>query len=119
MKSISLKILRKLKIYYKGCLISDEVIVKRYIQFILKSLSAKRRRENFILQPASDCFDVITLLACLLECLKYNTFDNDMLISSFHEGDMVLFNKSRYRWKAQKNGYIILEQDGKGKSPFL
>lgn len=115
-KSISLKILRKLKIYYKGCLISDEVIVKRYIQFILKSLSAKRRRENFILQPASDCFDVITLLACLLECLKYNTFDNDMLISSFHEGDMVLFNKSRYRWKAQKNGYIILEQDGKGKN---
>lgn len=115
-KSISLKILRKLKIYYKGCLISDEVIVKRYIQFILKSLSAKRRRENFILQPASECFDVITLLACLLECLKYNTFDNDMLISSFHEGDMVLFKKSRWRWKEQTNGLIILEQDGKGKN---
>ena len=39
-----------------------------------------------------------------------------MLISSFHEGDMVLFKKSRCRWKAQKNGYIILEQDGKGKN---
>lgn len=113
-------ILEKCDIFYGDALISKEDILRQYAKFFTDSLSAQDRSISFALHTGSLCFDIISIVAVSLGVYTYNLNTNDDILAALNVGDMVLFKNERYRWKGvttrDGEGYIVLEQDGKGKN---
>lgn len=112
--------LEKCDIFYGDALISKEDILRQYAKFFTDSLSAQDRSISFALHTGSLCFDIISIVAVSLGVYTYNLNTNDDILAALNVGDMILFKNERYRWKGvttrNGEGYIVLEQDGKGKN---
>ena len=120
-------ILKKCDIYYDDALISKEILIQKYIDFIGESLFSDKRMVSFALHTGSICFEIISIIAASLRCLLDNQFTSDQIISSLKENDYVLYKEKsghwiKYRWKGFKiidnKKYMNLEHDeGKGCKP--
>lgn len=114
------KLMKECDIYYKENIISREKILKKYLGFFYDQFDKEKKSVSFSLHTGSVCFDVIAVVAISLGILTYNMSNNDDILNSLSEGDMVIYQNSRYRWcgKIDKYGksYFWLKQYGKEKS---
>ena len=113
-------ITNKCDIYFGEELISKETIIKEYMSFLADSLTTREHSVYFSLHTGSVCFDIISVIYILLDCLSYNIVTNDDIVSSLRKGDMIIFKGKRYRWQGVETRedklYLIIEQDGRGKN---
>ena len=113
-------ITNKCDIYYRKELISKEIIIKKYMSFLAESLITREHSVYFSLHTGSLCFDIISVIYLLLDCLSYNIVTNDDIVSSLRKGDIIIFKGKRYRWQGVETRddklYMIIEQDGRGKN---
>lgn len=113
-------ITNKCDIYFGKELISKENVIKTYMSFLADSLSTREHSVHFSLHTGSLCFDIVSVIYLLLDCLSYNIVTNDDIVSSLREGDIIIFKGKRYRWQGVETRddklYMIIEQDGRGKN---
>lgn len=118
-------IVDKCHIYYQDALVSDEVIIEKYLHFIAKQFDNDKRSVNFTFHTGSSCFDVSAIAAIMIGCMAYELSSNDDILRSLEIDDMVLFRGERYRWGGIKpfsmpgipmKDYMTMTQDAKGKN---
>jgi len=85
-------------IYFEGALISKELLIKTYADFIASSFAEKCHAVGVTLHTGSVCFDIVLILAAALGSLILDGSDADTVISSLNEGDMVQYKNNRYLW---------------------
>jgi hypothetical protein len=99
-------------IYFEGSLISKELLIKTYADFIAASFAEKDHAVGVMLHTGSVCFDIISILASAFGSLILDGFDADTVISSLNEGDMVQYKSNRYFWggfgrfEGRDNGFV-------------
>ena len=120
MNSSLLDLLKKCEIHYDNSLISKEILIKKYLSFFVDSINGKAHSVNFALHTGSICFDVMSVVAVGIGCLSYNISTSDDIIKSLQLDDIIMYQGERYRWKGidrqNKDVYLVIEQDGKGKN---
>lgn len=113
-------LINKCDIYFENSLISKEQIIRKYANFFVSSLCGKKRSVTIALHTGSICFSLISSIMTTLVCLSLDETDAESIIYSLNENDIVLFKNRRYRWCGldfiSGNKYMVLEQDGHGKS---
>lgn len=113
-------IMNKCKIFYGEDLISEESLIEKYAAFIFENFSMEERKISFALHTGSVCFDIVSIVTLTLGSLLYDMPSNDKILASLKVGDMVMYQRARYRWKGTEeiDGklYLVLEQDGSGKN---
>ena len=119
-------IIDKCSIYYDDAIVSDEIIIRKYLDFFDRQFDVEKRTTAFAFHTGSLCFDIASVAALLIGCLAYDLSSNDEILNSLEKDDMVLFRGERYRWggieaySLEKNqpaiNYIVLRQDAKGKN---
>lgn len=113
-------IMKNCNIYIEDSLVSEELIIKKYLDFFSDAVALNNSRVNFAMHTGSVCFDAVSLTSIVIGCFLYAVSTNDEIIESLRPGDMVMYQGQRYRWngitkKLQKT-CVELEQDGKGKN---
>lgn len=119
-------IVEKCDFYYDDALLSDEVIIEKYLSFFAKQFDPSERSVSFAFHTGSLCFDVVTVAALMIGCLAYEFSTNDEILADLELDDMVLYKGERCRWggvqhlsfspSVPKQDYIVLKQDAKGKN---
>lgn len=112
--------LHKVKIYYKDQLISDEPIIRDYMDFLVRHLSTT---PTLSLHTGSKCFDIVSIIVTFLKVAE-EAITQDFNIENLVPGDIVLHRTAdgqtrRERWigiEKEPNGieYIVTEEDGDG-----
>ena len=107
------------KIYLDGECISDESIIKEYIDFLSNNLKEEKHVLKLGLHTGSECFDAVTTVVALLKCLSFNFHDNESLLEELKIGSMVMYKGGRYIWQGvredngQKRIYLLQHAVGK------
>lgn len=119
-------IVEKCRIYYDDALISEETIIKQYLQFFAKQINTEERTSGFSFHTGSFCFDIAAVAAVAVGAFAYNLSGNDDILRSLNIDDMVLYKGERYRWggivpysfssTSPAIDYMVLHQDAKGKN---
>lgn len=108
------------RIYLDGECISDEPIIKAYIDFLSNNLKEEKHILKIGLHTGSECFDAVTTVVALLKCLSFNFHDNERLLEELKIGSMVMYKGGRYIWQgiAEENGQkrIYLLQHAVGRN---
>lgn len=119
MSNLLLSTLQKCDILYGNNIISKELILQNYWDFLAK-VTENQNRVSFSFRTGSVCFDAIAVVSMMLNVLSFNTVSNDDTVASLQINDLVIFKGQRYRWKGieSKDGtdMMVLEQDGRGKN---
>lgn len=118
------KIINRCDILYNTELISQESLIKAYIQFINQTFSEEKHNVSVVMHTGSVCFDIVSLIFAAVSTLVLDEGEVDSLVDSLEEGDIVVFEKERYRFLGIEKKklfddkpeikYAELEQDGKG-----
>lgn len=88
----------KCDIYFEGSIISKELLIRTYADFIASTFAENDRIAGVVLHSGSVCFDVISVLAAVFGSLILDGSDAEDILSSLNEGDMVQYRNSRYYW---------------------
>lgn len=106
-------------IYFAGSLISKELIIEKYSDFLAHTLSSEEHSVSIALHTGSVCFDTVSFLTAALGSLSLDMTTPEQIISSLNIGELVMYKNQRYRWRGveSKDGetYLKIEQDGCGK----
>jgi len=106
-------------IYFEDALISKELIIERYSDFLTALIASNERTSSVALHTGSVCFDIVSFIVVAIACISMDQNDSDDVIASLSDGDMVLYNDERYRWRGfetiDERLYIVIEQAGRGK----
>lgn len=100
-----LRLMDKCDIYFENSLISKEWIIQKYAEFLASSLEKQTHTLSVVQHTGSVCFDVISFLIAALGCLALNETDNNEVIRSFEDGQMVMLasttgkRKERIYWR--------------------
>lgn len=112
-----------------GCVISKELLMHAYYQFLSETIEKDSHNVNIVLHTGSICFDAMLLSYVAITDIFYNQNDPLEIIRSLLPGDKVVFNEERYLFKGfirdigtknkgissadiEKDGdYIVLEQN--------
>lgn len=111
------KLVKECRIYHGDDLISEEEILKKYLEFFNGQFNKEEKKISFSLHTGSICFDIVAVIAIALGSITYNMISNEDIIESLALGEMVIYKNSRYRWmgtEIRDKKYIVLETDGKG-----
>lgn len=102
-RQVFLRLMDKCDIYFEDSLISKERIIKKYAEFTASSFDDQAHSLTVAQHTGSVCFDVVSFLFAALGCLALNETDNDEVICSFEEGQIVLLSgdktKERCLWR--------------------
>jgi hypothetical protein len=119
-KQLLLRFIDTCDIYFENLLISKELILQKYADFLAASISSEVHTSSIALHTGSVCFDVITFIMATLACISMDEADADVVIKSLQVGQLVMFKNQRYRWCGLeiKNDQLCLklEKDGVGKN---
>lgn len=119
MSNMLLSTIQKCDIIYGNNIISKEIILRNYWEFLAK-VTENQNRVSFSFRTGSVCFDAIAIVSMLLNVLTFNSISNDDIVASLQVNDLVIYKGQRYRWKGidNKDGIdmMALEQDGRGKN---
>jgi len=111
-------LMKRCDIYFEGSLISKELILQNYVEFISSSFFSKKRLSSVALHTGSICFDIIAILMSALVSISLDNTNPDEIIADLSDGEMVLYDNERYRWygleTVENKLYMRLEQDGRG-----
>jgi hypothetical protein len=88
----------KCDIYFEGSLISKELLIKSYVDFISSSFGEHNRTVGVVLHTGSICFDIMSLLTASFGSLILDASDADNILSSINLGEMVQYKNNRFFW---------------------
>lgn len=88
----------KCDIFFENSLISKELLIKSYGDFIASSFGNHDRTVGVVLHTGSLCFDIMSILAAAFGSLLLDASDADDILSSFNLGDMVQYKNNRFLW---------------------
>lgn len=92
------KLINKCDLYFDGHIISKELLVKNYADFLASNFE-KKHNVAISLHTGSVCFDIITILFTALSNIMYNQDNSEDFVLSLNVGDMVLYQKKRWKFK--------------------
>lgn len=127
-KRLSRILIEKCSIFYGKELLSDDEILSRYMYFLTDNFFTEKRKISFSLHTGSKCFDVLSVIIVALRCILFEVESEKSLIPEFMDGDIVVYNNKRFKWKGVKkdpfqnndnDSYYVLQQDAKGKNGIL
>lgn len=88
----------KCDIYFEESLISKELLIREYANFIASSFGEHDRTVGVVLHTGSICFDIVSVLAAAFGSLILDGSDTYDIISSLDNGEMVQYKNNRYFW---------------------
>lgn len=91
------KLIEKCDLYFEGCVISKELLVRNYADFLASNFE-KKHNVAVSLHTGSVCFDIITILFTAISNIMYNRDNAEDFILSLKVGDKVLYQKKRCRF---------------------
>lgn len=92
------KLIDKCDLYFEDHIISKEVLVKNYADFLASNFE-KKHNVAISLHTGSICFDIITVLFTAISNIIYNQDSAEDFVTSLNIGDMVLYKKTRCRFQ--------------------
>lgn len=96
-------IIEKCDVCIDGNVISKELLIKKFSDFISSTIEDKHHNIGIVLHTGSICFDAILLAYVAISNILYNKTDAANLIYSLHVGDVVLcYNGSKGKTKPSK-----------------
>lgn len=118
-QQVLLRLTENCDIFFEDSLISNELIIQKYVEFFAASISSKERSSSVALHTGSVCFDIVSFIMAALSCISMDQTDPDKIIAALNVGDLVLYKNQRHHWLGLgvMNGTqcMKLEQDGRGK----
>ena len=99
------KIIDKCDLYFEDHIISKELLVKNYADFLASNFE-KKHNVAISLHTGSVCFDIITILFTAISNIMYNQDNAEDFVLSLNVGDMVLYKKTRCRFEGITIGGI-------------
>ena len=122
------KVLQRCDICLNGNVISKELLLTTFSEFVLSTMEKKKHNIGIILHTGSACFDALLLSWTALSDILYNKTSADDVIFSLEPEDIVLYYSGavgqRYYFKGFENGdngntYVVLQQDDKSKRTLV
>ena len=129
------KIIRNCDVCIDGNVVSEELLIKTFSDFVSSTIEDKRHNVGIVLHTGSICFDAILLAYAAISDVLYNETNVNDIISSLQADDMVLcYDGSRGKSKPSKwvfkgfvnsvgetpqptsGKYIVLQSDKSGRS---
>lgn len=104
-----LRLMDKCDIYFEDSLISKERIVQKYAEFFASSFGEQVHSLAVAQHTGSVCFDVVSFLIAALGCLALNETDNDDVIRSFEDGQIVLLSGDKVKERCLWRGFADSE----------
>lgn len=92
------KLIDNCDLYFDGHIISKELLVKNYANFLASNFE-KKHNIAISLHTGSVCFDIITILITAISNIIYNQDNAEDFILSLNIGDMVLYEKIRCKFE--------------------
>ncbi len=83
-------ILEKIDIEFEGQIISKELIIKTFGDFLCQTVEKNKHNVGLVMHTGSICFDVIAVAYAALFCILSSNSEIDDIVDSLREGDMVL-----------------------------
>lgn len=90
MSNMMLSTLQNCDILYGNNVISKELILQNYWEFLAK-VTENQSRVSFSFRTASVCFDAIAVVSMMLNALSFNTVSNDDIVASLQINDLVIY----------------------------
>lgn len=114
-QQVLLQLTENCDIFFEDSLISRELLIQKYSDFLAASISSKEHSSSIALHTGSVCFDIVIFIMAALACVSMDETDADEIIATLQDGDMVLYKNKRYRWRGIEKIndllYFKLEQD--------
>lgn len=114
------RIIGKCDLLVDGEIISKELLVRTYAEFLSSVTEKEKHNVGFALHTGSICFDAVAIAYAAATCLVYNEYQVDDVVESLQDGDPVLYGdkkKERYIFcgyttltSSPDNKYILLSQ---------
>ena len=104
------KLIEKCDLYFEGHIISKELLVQNYADFLASNFE-KKHNVAVALHTGSICFDIITVLFSALSNIMYDQDNTEDFIKSLNIGDKVQYDKKMYvfdGFQDEKTRYIRL-----------
>lgn len=104
------KLIEKCDLYFEGHIISKELLVQNYADFLAGNFE-KKHNVAVALHTGSICFDIITVLFSALSNIMYYQDTADDFIKTLKVGDKVQYDKKMYvfdGFQNEKTKYIRL-----------
>ena len=92
------KLIDSCDLYFEGHIISKELLVKNYAEFLANNFN-KKHNVVISLHTGSVCFDIITILFTALSNIMYNQDNAEDFVLSLSKGDIVLYQKTRCKFE--------------------
>lgn len=107
------ELIQRCDICLNGEIISRDLLLKTYAQFISESICLDEHVVGISLHTGSICFDLITIVYVALGCLLYDETTPEDIVNTLEEGDLIIFNgKTRAVFIGiDDNGFVRIRQD--------
>lgn len=92
------KLIDKSDLYFDGHIISKELLVKNYADFLASNFE-KKHNVAISLHTGSVCFDIVTILFTAISNIMYNQDNAEDFVLSLNIGDKVLYKKKRCKFE--------------------
>lgn len=89
------KIIKKCDIYFENQLISGELLLRSFIEFLTDEAGKAENKGSIVLHLASPCFDAISVAWAALAVIAGNETDVESIIRNLSPGDKVLYDRKR------------------------
>lgn len=93
-----MRLMNQCDIFLDNSLISKEQIIQKYMEFFSSAFNEPSHSLLVAQHTGSVCFDGVSLLFGAVSSLALNVTDNNDVIRSLENDDMVLYQKQRYLW---------------------
>ena len=74
-------IVEKCDFLYDDALLSQEMVIKKYLTFFARQFDSTERTVSFAFHTGSMCFDVVSIAALMIGCLAYEFPTNDEILA--------------------------------------
>ena len=115
-EEIMYRVFEKCEIQIEGQTISKELLLKTFGDFLTQTIAKRDHNIGVVMHTGSICFDVVLITYATILNLISNKAETMDIISSFSEGDTVLYGqpkKCRYIFKGFIEGSEIGTEKGK------
>lgn len=99
------KLIDKCDLYFEGHIISKELLVRNYADFLASNFE-KKHNVVISLHTGSVCFDIITVLIAVFSNIMYDQLTIDDFIESLAMGSILLNGKARCRFEGFADPHI-------------
>lgn len=100
------KLINKCELYFEGHIISKEILLKNYADFLASNFE-KKHNVVVSLHTGSICFDIITVLFSAISNIVYNQDNVEDYINSLEIGDLVQYRTSVYMFDGFENPGLL------------